>query len=83
MLFLDYDIIFYFRLHWNNQEKIKLSFECFETTKENGAFAPNSKRSVYHNIFRYNIIQRRQKALLWSKGLTHLCLTELSIPLLF
>ena len=29
-----------------------------------------SKRSIFHNIFKYMIFQRRQKALLWSKGLT-------------
>ena len=35
---------------------------------ENGASAPKEKCSIFHNIFRY-IFQRRQKALLWSKGL--------------
>ena len=29
-----------------------------------------SKCSIFHNIFKYMIFQRRQKALLWSKGLT-------------
>ena len=28
-----------------------------------------SKCSIYHNIFKYMIFQRRQKVLLWSKGL--------------
>ena len=28
-----------------------------------------SKSSIFHNIFKYIIFQRRQKALLWSKGL--------------
>ena len=28
-----------------------------------------SKCSIFHNIFKYMIFQRRQKALLWSKGL--------------
>ena len=28
-----------------------------------------SKYSIFHNIFKYMIFQRRQKALLWSKGL--------------
>ena len=31
-----------------------------------------SKCSIFHNIFKYMIFERRQKALLWSKGLkTH------------
>ena len=29
-----------------------------------------SKCSIFHNIFKYMIFQRSQKALLWSKGLT-------------
>ena len=41
----------------------------FENIMENGAFAPKSKCSIFHNIFKYMIFQRRQKALLWSKGL--------------
>ena len=32
-----------------------------------------SKCSMFHNIFKYVIFQRCQKALLWSKGIT-LCL---------
>ena len=28
-----------------------------------------SKCSIFHNIFKYMIFQRRQKALLWGKGL--------------
>ena len=32
---------------------------------ENGEFAP--KFSIFHNIFKYMIFQRRGKALLWSK----------------
>ena len=31
-----------------------------------------SKYSILHNIFKYMIFQRRQKALLWSKGLKYL-----------
>ena len=37
---------------------------------ENGGFAPMEQCSIFHNIFKYMIFQRRQKALLWSKGLT-------------
>ena len=33
----------------------------FENIMENGA--------IFHNIFKYIVFQRRQKALLWSKGL--------------
>ena len=29
-----------------------------------------SKCSIFHNIFKYMIFQRHQKALLWSKGLS-------------
>ena len=40
---------------------------------ENGALAPKelqkSKCSIFHNIFKYMIFQRCEKALLWSKGL--------------
>ena len=36
---------------------------------ENGAFAPWSKCSIFHNIFIYIVFQRRQNVLLWSKGL--------------
>ena len=43
----------------------------FENIMENGVFAlfQKSKYSIFHNIFKYMIFQRRQKALLWSKGL--------------
>ena len=55
----------------------------FENIMVNGVFAPKeqmlhfpyyfqiqkSKCSIFHNIFKYMIFQRRQKALLWSKGL--------------
>ena len=37
---------------------------------ENGVFALKSKCSIFHNIFKYIGLQRHQKALLWSKGLT-------------
>ena len=30
-----------------------------------------SKCFIFHNIFKYMIFQRRQKALLWSKGLKY------------
>ena len=30
-----------------------------------------SKRSIFHDIFKNVVFQRRQKALLWSKGLNY------------
>ena len=36
---------------------------------ENVAFAPKEQMLHFHNIFKYVIFQRRQKALLWGKGL--------------
>ena len=36
---------------------------------ENGTFAP-MEQMLFHNIFKYVVFQRRQKALLWSKGLS-------------
>ena len=38
---------------------------------ENGAFAPKEQMLHFHNIFQYMIFRRRQKVLLWSKGLTY------------
>ena len=48
----------------------KQSLEYFCDIMENGAFGlQRSKRSIFHNIFKCVVFQRRQKALLWSKGL--------------
>ena len=44
----------------------------FENSMENGAFAPLSKCSIFHNLFKYMIFHRHQKALLWIKGLKKL-----------
>ena len=41
----------------------------FENIMENGAFAPLEQMLNFHNIFKYVVFQRRQKALSWSKGL--------------
>ena len=38
--------------------KVKLSFGYFENIMENGAFAPKSKFSIFHNMFKYMIFQR-------------------------
>ena len=67
-LFLDHDIIFYFLtiLKKKIQEKFKYNFDTFENIIENGAFAPRSKCSIFHNTFKYIVFQRRQKALLLS-----------------
>ena len=48
---------------------------------ENGGFAPWSKCSILHNIFKYMIFHRRQKALLWSKGLTLFILMDFPIQI--
>ena len=37
---------------------------------ENGAFA---QLLYFHNIFKYMIFQRRQKALSWSKVIIYMC----------
>ena len=69
MLFLDHNSLFL-----DNIEKIKkiLSkvLNTFENIMENGAFAgflQKSKRCIFYT-FKYVVFQRRQKALLWSKG---------------
>ena len=41
-LYLDHDIIFYFRQHLKYSRKLKLSLE-FENIMENGAFAPKEQ----------------------------------------
>ena len=41
----------------------------FENILENGAFAPKNKCSIFHIFFKNMIFQRRQKGVLWSKGL--------------
>ena len=42
---------------------------------ENGAITPMEQCSIFHNNCKYTIFQRRQKELLWGKGLIHLCKT--------
>ena len=53
-LFLDHDIIFY----------LSKVLNTFENTMENGTFAPRSKCSIFHNIFKYIVFQRRQKGVI-------------------
>ena len=43
MLYLDHDIIFYFRQHRKNSRKLKLISHEFENIMENGAFAPKEQ----------------------------------------
>ena len=53
-----------------DQEKFKLSFELFyKILWKVEHLLQKSKCSFSHNNFKYMIFQRRQKALLWSKGL--------------
>ena len=45
-----------------------------------------SKCSIFHNIFKYVIFQRRQKALMWSKGLSRIeysSVKDLAVVVLF
>ena len=57
-LFLDHDIIFYFKtmLKKFNEilSEVLLTFEIME----NGAFAPKEQMLIFHNIFKYMIFQR-------------------------
>ena len=46
---------------------------------ENGAFAPKEHTLIFHNIFKYVVFQRHQKALLWSKGLSMPYLQDASL----
>ena len=64
LLFLDHDIIFYFQTTLKIFKKILsyFFFNTFENFMGNGA-------SIFYNIFKYMILQRHQKALLWSKRL--------------
>ena len=55
----------------------------FENIMDNGAFAPKSKCSILHNIFKYMIFQRRQKAFMWSKGLIQLSEKQSQLSLNF
>ena len=60
-----------FRQNWKIKETFKLSFEYFENIMENEAFALKEQmlHSPYFFFKKYIIFQRRQNALLWSKGL--------------
>ena len=41
-----------------------------------------TKHSIFHNIFKYVVFQRRQKELLWSKGL-HEAVQKISVPITY
>ena len=60
-LFLDIEIV---------KKKLSKALNTVENIMENGTFALLSKCSIFYNIFKYMIFQRRQKGLLWSKRLT-------------
>ena len=45
-----------FRQHWNKIKKnLSKVLNTFENIMENRAFAPLSKCSIFHNIFKYSI----------------------------
>ena len=45
--------------------------KTFEYVMENRTFAPLSKCSIFHNIFKYILIQRHQRVLSWKKRLMY------------
>ena len=53
----------------NSRKNIYIVLNTFENIMENGAFAQKVQMLHFHNIFKIMAFQRRQKALLWSKGL--------------
>ena len=75
-LFLGHDIIFYFRQH--QKKNLSKVLNTFENIMENRAW---SKCSIFHNIFKYIVFQRHQKALSWSKGLNQSHLVEKWLPI--
>ena len=77
-LILDQGIIFLFLENIEKKSRQNLSkvLYTFENISENGAMLwkiehllQRSKHSIFHNIFKYFVFQRHQKALSWSKGL--------------
>ena len=70
MLFLDHDIIFYFQTSLKKIRKIEVKFLILlELLWKMEHLLNMSKCSIFHNIFKYMIFPKRQKALLWGKGL--------------
>ena len=51
------------------QKKFKFSFGIILKIWKMEHLLQKSKCSIFHNIFKYMIFQRRKKALLWSRGL--------------
>ena len=69
-LFLDHDIIVYFKTMLKKiKQNLSEVLNTFENIMENEALLKKSKCSIFHNIFKYMIFQRHQKALLWGKEL--------------
>ena len=60
-----------FKLHRKIKKNLSKVLNTFENIMENKAFALWSKCSIFHNNFKNVVFQRRQKALLWSKGLAN------------
>ena len=52
-----------------SKEFIRINFYCDSTHIGQVLFIVYSIYSIFHSIFKCMIFQRRQKALLWSKGL--------------
>ena len=75
-LFLDHDIIFYFKTTLKIFKKILSKvLNTFENIMKIEHLLFWSKCSIFQYIFKYMTFQRRQKVLLWSKGLIE---TEMS-----
>ena len=55
--------------------RVKVYLNTFVNIKKNGAFAPKEQMLHFPKIFKYVIFQRRQKVLIWSKGLKSIALT--------
>ena len=80
ILTLYYILLGYFRswhhiLFLDNIEKIKWKKRKKKEKKYHEKWNICSKKPMlnFHNIFKYMIFQRRQKVLIWSKGLMALC----------
>ena len=61
---------FLFFAHWKKKRKIKVKFWILlKILWKMEHLLQKSKCSIFHNILKYMIFQRHQKALLWSKVL--------------
>ena len=62
------------------KKNLSIVLNTFENIMENEAFAPKEQMLDFHNIFKYIVFQRCQKALSWSKG-SKVNLVKTKIPL--